>query len=135
MLVSAALDWLWLLTLPTPAGHTPRGAPAGLPAIKKPVDATVAAGPENKAAQPAGVGQAAAEKASDALERTRRAQELHKQLAECRAHRAEAHKALAASRARLREEEEEADRQEALEEQRAAAAAQQAPTMHQNLGD
>ena len=91
---------------------------------------------KNKAAQPAGASQAAAEKASDALERTRRAQELHKQLAECRAHRAEAHKALVASRARLREEEEEeADRQEALEEQRAAAAAQQAPTMHQNLGD
>ena len=97
-----------------PCLDTAQEGAAGLSENKTTVDATVDAGPANNAAQLVEGSRAAAEESSGALERTRRAQALRTQLAECRAHKAEAFKALSASRAG----------QEKLE------AGQQGPTSH-----
>ena len=120
-----------LPTLPSPALDTAQENTAEIPKTKTPVDANAAAGPTAKARKLAGASRAAAEEANNSAQGTERAQELRKQLAECRADTAEALKELAASRETL--EKLEAARRRA--QQRAAAAGQQAPTSHHNHGD
>ena len=90
----AVVDQFWLCILLTCAEHTPRRAPAGLPATKKPFDATVAAGSLTTGAQPARASQAAEEEASDAPTRPGRVQELLQLPTRHKANTAVAHKVL-----------------------------------------
>ena len=80
---------------------------------------------------------AAAEEASNSTQRTRRVQEMQKQMADLKADTAEILKAVAASRDRQNKMDEAAATvsRKALEVQRAAAAAQQAPSRHHTHGD